>query len=251
MTKALMVRNAVRRCGGRSMAYFDQSDDINRFLAQRRSDAGYATVFNSVWRGVCYVLSTRFIIQSIKGMPPLGIDLEKVDAEGPKYVLQSLPECSAIVKKFPQFLNWQLPITSSVARDYQTLDSDEGTQFPRVDSWLRTEGFERARLFWATGFPGGPVGGIKLARQLREWRNLLQESHGFGLLSLYAGKAGHCLVFHSGASGEWMLMDVNYGWFLFPSDVHFEVFLAAYWFETGYDFPTQFALDTFKRVIGV
>jgi hypothetical protein len=246
MSRTLGVRNAVHRCGGRALAYFDQSDDINRVLASRRDQPGYVAFFNAVWRGVCYVLSTRFIIQSINGMPPLGIDLEK-DLHARNYPLHSLPETSAIIKQFPQFLNWRLPITGSMAGQYQTRDSDEGTLFPMVDAWLAGQGYKRERIFCPYGTPPGPSGGISVAREMRERRELLLEMKGFGLLSLYDGERGHCLVIHTGASGEWMLMDVNYGWFLFPSDVHFEVFLAAFWFETGYEFRSKWMLDTFRR----
>ncbi len=251
MNKTILAKRLVASCGGRVLAYFDQVNDINRFLSQQReklSDQKYSHLFNSVWRGVCYVLSTRFIIQSIKGLPPLGMDLEKLEQQDNKMSLFLVPENSQLFHRFPHLRHRSLPVSEFVADQYVTSGSGEGTLFPAVDAWLKNQGFVRRRIPGTVGFPGGAGGGIHLAYQMRDWGDWLLENHGFGLLSLFKGDRGHCFVFHTGPSGEWMFLDVNYGWFLFPTYVHFEVFLACFWFETEYDFPTACALDTFKRV---
>ena len=235
----MLVRSLAKSHGGVALATFDQGDDMDRFK-NSLADEQKKTAKKTMGAGVCFALSVKFIVQNVNGMPPLGVDLER--SLSTPYRLLTVPENTAIFTKYPAINNHRLPVTWSTIlyQRYREMLSD----------WLRAQGFfygpqEQINV----GFGPGLDGGRLMASYANENRELMLQSHGWGLFGASDVGSGHAFLFHTGASGEWMFVDVNYGWFMFPDFSNMQNFLGEFWLGAGYKFNHARLVITVRRTI--
>jgi hypothetical protein len=236
------AKQAAANAGGVTLATFNQADSIDAFISTVRRKEGSAEareIRQQAGKGVCYVLSLRFIVQSILGMPPLGIDLER-KYDTPLSLFRNIPENTAIFRRFPQINDDRLPMNVAIAAHQQYRDM--------LGPWLAGQrcafGPDHSLNM---GFGPGIGAGRLVASYLNDKRDMLLKAHGYGLFGATGQTSGHAMVVHTGASGEWMFIDVNFGWFIFPSFAVFQEFMGEFWFGAGYTYAANRFLQTVKR----
>jgi len=185
--------------------------------------------------GACLELTIRFIIQSLRGLPPLGIDLEK----GIHQDILRVPANSAIYRKFPNIndaIRPSSPFSNPGHSVHVTYESGE-----QLIARVKQDGFKLIRIVSPITFTDKTF--LKSMMTVLHDKIDIIRTTGKGWVLFIISKPGktHALAFHAGNNKHLMFVDVNSGWYYFTDVGSTADFLKRYWEYMEYGGYNRFA----------